>query len=236
MSYYGVKNGRIPGVYSTWTEAEAQVKGFSGAVHAKFKTFADAQAYVGGTQATQIKPSVQPAAKPSGQLYSPPVVVPSSQPVKSIVTGYEVWTDGSADLNKAAGYAWVIVKDGCLLKEGGGKILVGDMTAPQAELFGTIEGSRAIYTYFVEELKCPLQDFTSHCDNEMVMKTINLWGPKRTTSDWKDKAYAAEFINLLAFVEGYRQYAKATYVHVPGHAGLKWNEYVDKLSRRYRTS
>ena len=36
--YYGVKVGRVPGVYETWNECEAQVKGFKGA---EYKSFAD---------------------------------------------------------------------------------------------------------------------------------------------------------------------------------------------------
>ena len=36
--YYGVKVGRVPGVYENWNECEAQVKGFKGA---EYKSFAD---------------------------------------------------------------------------------------------------------------------------------------------------------------------------------------------------
>ena len=31
MKYYAVKEGRVPGVYTTWAECEAQVKGYPGA-------------------------------------------------------------------------------------------------------------------------------------------------------------------------------------------------------------
>ena len=34
--FYGVRVGRTPGIYGTWAECEAQVKGFAGA---KFKGF-----------------------------------------------------------------------------------------------------------------------------------------------------------------------------------------------------
>lgn len=36
--YYGIKVGRRPGIYSTWREAELQVKAYPGAVFKKFKT------------------------------------------------------------------------------------------------------------------------------------------------------------------------------------------------------
>ena len=44
--FYGVKVGRAPGVYDTWDEAEAQVKGFEGALHKSFATRAPAEKYV----------------------------------------------------------------------------------------------------------------------------------------------------------------------------------------------
>ena len=44
--FYGVKVGRTPGVYDTWDEAEAQVKGFEGALHKSFATRAPAEKYV----------------------------------------------------------------------------------------------------------------------------------------------------------------------------------------------
>ena len=37
-AYYAVAVGRNPGVYPTWSECEAQVKGYSGAKHKMFKT------------------------------------------------------------------------------------------------------------------------------------------------------------------------------------------------------
>ena len=44
--YYAVARGRKPGVYTDWGQAERQVNGFSGALHKKFKTRAEAQRFV----------------------------------------------------------------------------------------------------------------------------------------------------------------------------------------------
>ncbi|QQY79520.1 ribonuclease HI [Keratinibaculum paraultunense] len=44
--YYGVKKGREIGVYETWGECEAQVKGYSGAVYKKFPTYEEAENFV----------------------------------------------------------------------------------------------------------------------------------------------------------------------------------------------
>lgn len=44
--YYGVKSGRNPGIYNTWTECENEIKGYKGAEYKKFKTFEEARDFV----------------------------------------------------------------------------------------------------------------------------------------------------------------------------------------------
>lgn len=45
--YYSIKKGRIPGIYTSWDAAKAQVIGFSGAVYKKFEKLEDAQTFLG---------------------------------------------------------------------------------------------------------------------------------------------------------------------------------------------
>ena len=44
--YYAVKNGKNPGIYSTWAECEKQVKGFPNAQFKKWKRKDEAEAYI----------------------------------------------------------------------------------------------------------------------------------------------------------------------------------------------
>ena len=46
---YGVKNGKIPGIYQTWQECEKQIKGYSGAEYKGFSSEEEAKIYVYGT-------------------------------------------------------------------------------------------------------------------------------------------------------------------------------------------
>lgn len=50
MPFYAVKVGRVPGVYSTWTECKNNVDGFGGAVYRKFNTIEEASAFAYGEQ------------------------------------------------------------------------------------------------------------------------------------------------------------------------------------------
>ena len=49
--YYGVKAGRVPGVYHTWAECQQQVIGHKGALFKSFPTESEALVYVTGTSA-----------------------------------------------------------------------------------------------------------------------------------------------------------------------------------------
>lgn len=48
--YYAVKKGRKTGIFSTWPEAQAQVKGFSGALYKSFTTKEEATAFIEGAK------------------------------------------------------------------------------------------------------------------------------------------------------------------------------------------
>ena len=54
--YYAVKNGKNPGVYTTWSDCEAQVKGFPGAMYKKFSSYDEANEYISPEEG--IKPTV----------------------------------------------------------------------------------------------------------------------------------------------------------------------------------
>lgn len=50
MSYYAVRKGRVPGIYTKWREAERQIYLFSGAEFKKFDTREKAEAYMRGVK------------------------------------------------------------------------------------------------------------------------------------------------------------------------------------------
>lgn len=50
--FYAVKEGRVPGVYTTWAECEEQIKGYSGADYKKFNNEEDAKLFAYGAITT----------------------------------------------------------------------------------------------------------------------------------------------------------------------------------------
>ena len=44
--FYAVRQGRVRGVYTTWSDCEKQVKGYGGAIYKSFSTEVEARAFV----------------------------------------------------------------------------------------------------------------------------------------------------------------------------------------------
>ena len=65
--FYAVKNGRVPGIYTSWPKCNAQVKGFTGCKFKGFKTKEEAEAYLEGKEITNM-PSITPTKKVSQQI------------------------------------------------------------------------------------------------------------------------------------------------------------------------
>lgn len=70
MPFYAVAKGRTPGIFMTWPDCEAQVKGFPGARYKKFDSVAGAQDFISAegepsTSAKSKKPNNQLSAKAS---------------------------------------------------------------------------------------------------------------------------------------------------------------------------
>ena len=60
--FYAILRGRETGIFNSWQEVEAHVKGFKGAIHHSFKTLEDALAYMnssGTPTSTRVQPTPQ---------------------------------------------------------------------------------------------------------------------------------------------------------------------------------
>ncbi|TYJ51158.1 hypothetical protein B9479_008288, partial [Cryptococcus floricola] len=114
--FYGVAEGRNPGLYHTWEEAKAQVNGYSGAKHQKFKTAEEAAQFVATSGSTGSTPQYTGYAHKSEQhSYSPQngsYNVQGSLPTKPRVYGvakghnpgvYNTWEEAKAQVNGYSG-------------------------------------------------------------------------------------------------------------------------------------
>ena len=91
--YYAVKVGKVTGVFETWEECEASVKGYPGALYKSFKSEAEAYAYMGwsGQQLTfDNMHEVQGQDGPLSNEQAPDEDMPYSNTVKAVA-----YVDGS---------------------------------------------------------------------------------------------------------------------------------------------
>lgn len=106
-AWYAVKIGRVPGVYRTWDECQAQVHKVPGAVFKKFDAEWEAQVFAG------LRPN----------LVSQPEVVPLSR------VGPCLYVDGSCKVGEEeAAYASVVDQDGRDVLPDHAAALLADMT------------------------------------------------------------------------------------------------------------
>ena len=53
MKYYAVKEGRVPGIYTSWAGCKAQTDGYSGAIYKSFATRSEAERFLLGVEELQ---------------------------------------------------------------------------------------------------------------------------------------------------------------------------------------
>lgn len=97
MKYYAVANGRQTGIFTSWPEAERQVKGFAGAKYKSFKTEKEALAFLDN-----------PSYGPGKKARPKPAAAQDTYSDDTIV----VYTDGGAIGNPGPGGYGVVFKDG----------------------------------------------------------------------------------------------------------------------------
>lgn len=54
-NFYAVRKGKTPGIYFTWDDCNAQVKGFKGAEYKKFSSLEEANDFINQTQSNTIE-------------------------------------------------------------------------------------------------------------------------------------------------------------------------------------
>lgn len=200
IKFYGVKVGRLPGVYKTWAECQKQVIGYQGALFKSFPTEAEANDYVAGTSPTLPKASQnssnQEVNKPGGKHY-------------------DIYVDGSYDNNKKQ-YSWgfAVYNGPDLIHTASGLGKDADAVAIRnvaGELEATIEAVKW-------SEKQDIDTITIHHD----YIGISEWA----TGKWKTNNTITQ--NYAYFIKNYLSWVR--FNKVAGHTGIEGNELADKLA------
>jgi len=209
--YYAVKNGRKPGVYTTWADCQKQVNGYPNAIFKSFHTDWEAEAYINS------KPSVEQENKQfiydSLAEYTSEMFIKVSAEMSDTAFCF---VDGSNIKSEAYSYGLIMFFNGEMItrKGVGSNKAHGQFNNVAGELLGAIhavhlaeeKGAKALVIY---------HDYEG----------IRAWANK----DWTAKIEMA--VNYADLVRDKRDIMTIDFVKVAGHTGVPVNEMVDKLAK-----
>lgn len=116
--FYGVKEGKVPGVYSEWSKVQEQINGYSGASYKGFSTEEEARIFVFG-ECTTTKVDTSSIKK---------------EPFREDVL---IYTDGSF-INEKVGFGIVVVKDNSPIIKDCGRFIGREEDIAQRNVAGEI--------------------------------------------------------------------------------------------------
>ncbi|WP_056949212.1 ribonuclease H family protein [Lentilactobacillus kisonensis] len=226
MKYYAVKKGRTTGIFTTWPEAEKQVKGYPNAKFKSFKTQSEATQYLNGELA---EPSHKPA-KARHAVTKPTKKLPSATDDDIIL-----YTDGGSrnhgnvkgghvKASDKAAWAYLIVTVDNRFSDSGGEL---GATNNRMEIM-------ALYKALAYLNAHQLQDNHIHAvlDSKYVLNAINQhwlngWQRRGWTRSGGQKLENKELWQALA--GELRHFSHLELYWTKGHADNEGNVFVDKL-------
>ena len=226
--FYAVLKGRKPDIYTQWTGsdgAEAQVKGFPGAVYRGFATRAEAEDFLrSGGQVMPQPALLEPAPR------APARQQPGSAAVAAAVTNHQaeleagkvvIFTDGASTGNPGPGGYGVVMLHGPGRKELSGGFAC--TTNNRMELMGVIAALRSI------KRKLPIVIYS---DSQYVVRAVEQgWARRWRSRGWMRNAEErAENADLWAELLDLLDRHDVTFRWVKGHASNPENERCDQLA------
>lgn len=219
--FYAVHKGILPGIYTSWTECQKQIKGYSGAIFKKFDNSIDAKQFVKYGKGTRPPTTMDTFVhiETTSELEKPTFV----------------YTDGSCYGN------------GSIISYGGSGGYFGEhdsrnfavpitekrATNNIAELWAIVN----VLDILEEEIRtqAPIHIYT---DSEYSIKCFTSYGDKLNKNGWKSNNNKP-IPNIEWIKKGYysvKRSRQIQFIHIDAHTGKKdihslSNEKADKLAR-----
>ena len=232
--YYAVQKGRHPGVYENWSDCQREVTGAAGAVFKKFKTRAEAEAFVkgdgygtgsatgagassGGTKAAPARAAVVPKG-PLFHSVSDVTQADVMQELSEVTTEALAYVDGSFNLSTGVyGYGGVLLcRDGSIRPlQGHGR---DGTLRTMRNVAGEIHGSMAAIQAAADADIASITIFYDYMGIEM-------WA----NGQWKTNKEGTRAYK--AFIDQIRPRIEIRFQKVAAHTGVRFNELVDQLAK-----
>lgn len=220
--FYAIAKGRKPGIYDNWPQAEAQVKGFPGAVFKGFASRREAEAFLKRPAYQRPSAKVETAQHEKPLSCFPDAALQRFEKDSPCSDEVIIYTDGGSINNPGpGGYGVVQIYNGERRELSGGYRLT---TNNRMELMACVVALR--------ELEYKDVPVTVYSDSSYVVNGITKgWAASWRKNGWlkSDKKPAVNpdlWGELLELVEG----LDVTFKWVRGHAGNPLNERCDELA------
>lgn len=209
MKFYGVRVGRNPGVYETWSECEKEVKGFPNAKFKSFSTKDEALRYIGTVSESIINTSLGIDEQIDNDLKD----------------GYLVaFTDGSYDKNINK-YSYGV----CLIESQSSGVFLtelcnsgnNDKYLPAKNIAGEVLGAINALEWAVSN---NYKKIKIYHDYEGISKWINgEWKCSSPVSEMYYKVYENRFKDYFDSIAFFK---------VTAHSGIQYNDTADSLAKQ----
>lgn len=225
--FYAVRCGHVPGIYEDYQAANAQLRGFAGAVCKRFNTREAAEAYLAQPIANPpqpVKAKKLPIAPPQGKgakstLQQVGAITP--QPTRAV----EIYTDGGCLVTKgdAGGYAAVIC-----FPNGNRREISGGVAATNSgrmELLAAVEALKAVAAVAHGVRLVRVHTDSQYLTNGVRDRIWTRWATRNPQSR-PPEANADLWWQIAQWCKVY----KIDWLWVKGHAGNPYNERCDYLA------
>lgn len=210
--YYAVKNGVVPGIYTSWDACKTQVNGYKGAVYKSFKTNQEAEQYLNDN----VKDNTQNITKNNN-------VTPKNNNVKKLDDiDLLVYTDGSCK-DSVGGYGVVFIQNDNITE------YHGHLPAPCTNQIAELTAIKVALTNTNED-KIHIISDSMYCI-DCFTKYIKTW--KRNGFMTTEKK-PVKNQQLIKDIDALMQNKIVTFEHVYSHRGEYYNEMVDQLAEKGR--
>lgn len=207
MGFYAVKKGRNTGIYRTWSECEAQVKGYSGAQYKKFKTFEAASRYMENEEVEiKLKDKLK---KEEENNYLEDIELKDGEVI--------AYVDGSFDLSSFTYSYGVVYMTNQGKRTYSGREADKDL-AEMRNVSGELRGA-------MEAMKIAKQEGMEYLYLHYDYTGIEEWAEGR----WKTNKDGTK--RYKEFYDEIKKDLKVIFIKVAAHAGIKYNEEADKLAK-----
>lgn len=231
--YYAVRQGRVPGVYTTWVDCEKQVKGFGGAIYKSFPTETEARAFVddSGLSLSDFMSAKRSEPKSRNEVQSKPIhsrIIGSR--VKNKVSSSVVKPDFTKS-NHVIAYIDGSYNKGTNTVGAGGVIFLNGtketFSFPSNDerytSFWNVAGELLAAMYV---MKYAVDHGTPECSLYYDYMGIEMWATKR----WKRNNTLTQ--QYAAFYDSIKDYVRVHFHKVAAHTGDTYNEMADALAKQ----